>query len=104
MRSGIDPIEALNKLKDRLITIQIHDLNELTPEGHDVPWGTGAGRTAKFIEEIHRLGIRPTMFGLEYSYDWFESMPEIAQCIDFFNKISIKLNKGTAISQFRSTV
>jgi type 1 glutamine amidotransferase/sugar phosphate isomerase/epimerase len=91
MRSGIDPIKALNTLKDRLITIQMHDLNELSPEGHDVPWGTGAGRTKEFIEEIHRLGIRPTMFGLEYSYNWFESMPEIAQCIGFFNKMSMEL-------------
>jgi len=93
MRSGIDPIKALNTLKDRLITIQMHDLHELSPEGHDVPWGTGAGKTKEFIEQIHRIGISPTMFGLEYSYNWFESMPEIAQCIDFFNKISIHLSK-----------
>ncbi|HUU20015.1 MAG TPA: ThuA domain-containing protein [Sedimentisphaerales bacterium] len=93
MRSGIDPIKAVNTLKDRLITVQMHDLHELSPEGHDVPWGTGVGKTEQFIEEIHRLGIRPTMFGLEYSYDWFESMPEIARCIDFFNKVSKKLAK-----------
>ena len=91
MRSGINPIKALNTLKDRLITIQMHDLNELSPEGHDVPWGTGAGKTKEFIEEIHRLGIRPTMFGLEYSYNWFESMPDITRCIDFFNEISMEL-------------
>ena len=45
MRSGIDPIEAVRTLKQRLITVQMHDLNELTPTGHDVPWGTGAGKT-----------------------------------------------------------
>jgi type 1 glutamine amidotransferase/sugar phosphate isomerase/epimerase len=96
MRSGIDPIKAISTLKERLITIQMHDLNELSPEGHDVPWGTGAGKTKRFIEEIFRLGIRPIMFGLEYSYDWFDSMPEIAECIEFFNKVSMELsNKGT---------
>ena len=93
MRSGIDPIKAVNTLKDRLITVQMHDLHELSPEGHDVPWGSGVGRTEQFINQIHRLGIRPTMFGLEYSYNWFESMPEIARCIDFFNKVSMKLAK-----------
>jgi len=93
MRSGIDPIKAVNTLKDRLLTVQMHDLHELSPEGHDVPWGTGVGKTGQFIEEIHRLGIRPTMFGLEYSYNWFESMPEIARCIDFFNRMSMKLAK-----------
>ncbi|MBN1807037.1 MAG: ThuA domain-containing protein [Sedimentisphaerales bacterium] len=93
MRSGIDPIKALNILKDRLITVQMHDLNELSPEGHDVPWGTGIGKTEQFIKEIHRLGIKPTMFGLEYSYNWYESMPEISQCIGFFNKTAMKLAK-----------
>ncbi len=93
MRSGIDPVKAVNTLKERLITVQMHDLNEITAEGHDVPWGTGAGKTEKFIEEIHRLGIKPTMFGLEYSYNWFESMPEITQCIDFFNKTSMRLQQ-----------
>jgi sugar phosphate isomerase/epimerase len=91
MRSGIDPIRAVRALKDRLITVQMHDLHELTADGHDVPWGTGAGRTREFIEEIKRFGIRPTMFGLEYSYNWFESMPEISQCIDFFNNVSVQL-------------
>jgi sugar phosphate isomerase/epimerase len=93
MRSGIDPIEAVNTLKDRLITVQMHDLNELSTEGHDVPWGTGAGQTERFVREIHRLGIKPTMFGLEYSYNWFESTPEVARCIDFFNKVSLQLTK-----------
>ncbi len=93
MRSGIDPIKAVKVLKERLITLQMHDLNELSPEGHDVPWGTGVGKTGQFIKEIHRLGIKPTMFGLEYSYNWFESMPEISRCIDFFNKVSMELSK-----------
>lgn len=91
MRSGIDPVKAINTLKGRLLTVQMHDLHELSPEGHDVPWGTGVGKTGQFIEEIHRLGIRPTMFGLEYSYDWFDSMPEIAACIEFFNKVSMQI-------------
>jgi sugar phosphate isomerase/epimerase len=91
MRSGIDPIKALHTLKDRLITVQMHDLHELTPRGHDVPWGTGVGKTGEFLREMRRLGIKPTMFGLEYSYNWLESLPDIARCVEFFNKTSIKL-------------
>lgn len=91
MRSGIDPIQAVRMLKDRLITVQMHDMHEKGPEGHDVPWGTGVGRTGEFIAEIRRLGIRPTMFGLEYSHDWLESMPKIAECIAFFNNASMPL-------------
>jgi len=91
MRSGVDPIEAVNVLKDRLITVQMHDLHERSAEGHDVPWGTGVGKSRKFIEQIRQLGVKPTMFGLEYSYNWLASMPEVAQCIDFFNKVSLEL-------------
>jgi sugar phosphate isomerase/epimerase/type 1 glutamine amidotransferase len=91
IRSGLDPIEGLRTLGNRVLTLQLHDLHELTPDGHDVPWGSGAGRTKEVLREIHRLGIRPTMFGLEYSYDWFDSMPEMAESAAFFNRVSLDL-------------
>jgi type 1 glutamine amidotransferase/sugar phosphate isomerase/epimerase len=94
MRAGIDPIKAMNTLKDRLITVQMHDLHQLSAEGHDVPWGTGVGNTEQFLQEMHRLGITPTLFGLEYSYNWLESMPDIARCIEFFNRTSLQLAKS----------
>ncbi|MBM4153755.1 MAG: TIM barrel protein [Lentisphaerae bacterium] len=96
MRSGIDPIEGLRTLGKRLITVQVHDLHELTPQGHDVPWGTGAGRTAEFLREMHRLGVRPTMIGLEYSYNWLESLPDIARCVEFVNTLGLQLAGGRA--------
>ena len=94
IRAGIDPIAGLETLGNRLITIQMHDLNERSSKGHDVPWGTGAGGVEKLLKECHRLGIKPTMFGLEYSYDWYDSMPEIAQSVKFFNTVSLKLAAG----------
>jgi len=93
MRDGIDPIVALNTLKDRLITVQLHDLNESTATGHDVPWDTGVGKTEQFIKEVHRLGIKPTMWGLEYSYNFLESTPEVAKCVEFFNNLSLQIAK-----------
>lgn len=94
MRSGLDPLQGVRALKDRLITVQMHDLHAAGAEGHDVPWGTGVGKTGELIREFHRLGIRPTMFGLEYSYNWLESMPEIARCIEFFNTLSLQAGGG----------
>ena len=69
----------------------MHDLHARSADGHDVPWGTGVGNTTAFLKELHRLRIRPTMFGLEYSYNWLESMPDIAKCITFFNQVSLEL-------------
>lgn len=91
LRSGIDPIGAVRTLGDRLITVQLHDLNTRTSEGHDVPWGTGEGRTEELLLELHRMGRRPTMFGLEYSHNFLASMPEVAKCVEFFDRLSLRL-------------
>ena len=94
MRSGIDPVEGLKTLGNRLIAIQMHDLDNRSEDGHDVPWGTGAGGAEDILREMRRLHIKPTMFGMEYSYDWYDSMPEIAESVDFFNSVSLQLTSG----------
>lgn len=91
MRAGVDPIQAIRTLKDRLLTVQMHDLHAKGSEGYDVPWGTGVGQSGEFFRELHRLGVQPTMIGLEYSRDWFESLPKLAQCIEFYNATVLKL-------------
>jgi sugar phosphate isomerase/epimerase len=91
LRSGIDPIEALRILKDRIHVVHMHDLHEPGGHGHDVPWGTGIGKSAECFRELHRLGVKPTMIGIEYAHDWMESMPKIAKSIEFFNETTLKL-------------
>lgn len=93
LRSGLDPVAAVSTIGGRLFVVQLHDLHELSPEGHDVPWGTGAGRTREFLAEVHRQGIKPKMFGLEYSYDWMDSMPEVEQSARFFDQVTLELVK-----------
>ena len=77
--------ETVAMLRERLIILQVHDLNKLT--------GISAGKIAPLLEEIHRLGVKPTMFSVEYPPDGSISMPRIAQGIDLFNKVSIQLAK-----------
>ena len=55
-RSGIKPVDGVRLLGPRLLSLNVKDLNELGPEGHDVPWGTGKGEMAEMLREIHRLG------------------------------------------------
>jgi sugar phosphate isomerase/epimerase len=88
IRAGVDPIEGIRKLGDRLITIQPHDLNDLSAEAHDVPWGTGKAEFKKMLQELHRLGIKPTLIGLEYSYDFLDNMPEMVDSVEFFNRVT----------------
>ncbi|MHC1768233.1 MAG: ThuA domain-containing protein [Verrucomicrobiia bacterium] len=93
LRAGIDPIEGVRKLGDRLITIQMHDLNSVETDGHDVIWGTGVGRSAELIRTIQEMGVQPVMWGLEYSYNWLESMPELARCTEFFHGLALDMAK-----------
>jgi type 1 glutamine amidotransferase/sugar phosphate isomerase/epimerase len=91
MRGGIDPVAGIRKLGQRLITIQMHDLHELSPQGHDVPWGTGAAPVEKMIREMHRLKTKPTMIGLEYSYNFDDNQAEVERTAAWFNELSLTL-------------
>jgi sugar phosphate isomerase/epimerase len=85
MRSGINPVEALKKLEGRIINLHFKDLNEYGMKGHDVPWGTGVGDAKAMLAEVYRQKLK-AFFAVEYEYNWENSLPEIAQCVAFFDK------------------
>ena len=90
MRSGLNPIECLKKLEGRIISFHFKDLNQLGRGAHDVPWGTGAGDAKGMLAEIHRQGIK-AVFSIEYEHNWNNSLPEIAKCVEFFDKTAAEL-------------
>lgn len=93
LRYGIDPIKAVRALKGRLLAVQLHDTSKRGADGHDVVWGAGVGQIQRVLQEIQRLGIKPTMFGLEYSTDGFLAKSEAAECVAWFEKASLQLAK-----------
>ena len=90
MRSGLNPIECLKKLEGRIISFHFKDLNQMGGGAHDVPWGTGAGDAKGMLTEIHRQGIK-AVFSIEYEHNWDKSLPEIAKCVEFFDKTAVEL-------------
>jgi sugar phosphate isomerase/epimerase len=90
MRSGINPIEALKKLEGKIISLHFKDLNEMGPKGHDVPWGTGKGDVKAMLQEICRQKFKG-VFSIEYEYHWKTSLPEIAKCVEYFDKVAAEL-------------
>ncbi|MCL2117984.1 MAG: ThuA domain-containing protein [Planctomycetaceae bacterium] len=91
MRSGVDPVEAARILKDRLMVVQVHDLDEFSPNGTDVLWGTGIGKTREFFGELYQLGVRPLDVDVEYSLHFEDNMDECRKCIEFFNETVEKI-------------
>jgi len=91
VRSGLKPLECLKKLEGRIISFHFKDLVSDPKEGyHDVPWGTGVCDVKGMLAEIHRQGIK-AVFSIEYEHHWDNSLPEIAQCVAYFDKIAAEL-------------
>jgi type 1 glutamine amidotransferase/sugar phosphate isomerase/epimerase len=95
-RNGIDPANAIKLIGKKLRTIQVHDLNVVSKEGHDVPWGTGKSNLKEVFELLADKGLKPTLIGLEYSYNWGNSLPDIQRSKQFFDRtvINIAVNKN----------
>jgi sugar phosphate isomerase/epimerase len=90
MRSGLDPLECLKKLQGHIICLHFKDLNEMGPKAHDVPWGTGIGKSRELMAELKRQHFHGA-FCVEYEYHWENSSPEIAQCVKFWNATCAEL-------------
>ena len=110
LRSGLDPLECLKKLEGRVICLHFKDLVPEEPKAqeqaatknkkkseskamHDVPWGTGVGNVKAQMAELKRQGFRGA-FCVEYEYHWENSMPEVAECVKFFNATCAELAKA----------
>jgi len=89
MRSGIRPLDAVRKLKGRIVSFHFKDLNQMGG-GHDVPWGTGEGDVEAVLVELHEQGFKG-VFSIEYEHNWENSLPEIAQCVVWFDKTAARL-------------
>jgi sugar phosphate isomerase/epimerase len=93
-RSGLNPLESLKKLEGRIVSLHFKDLNVQGPDAHDLPWGTGVCDVKAMLGELHRQGFKG-VFSIEYEYNWDNSLPEIAQCVGYFDKIAAELASGT---------
>jgi sugar phosphate isomerase/epimerase len=110
LRSGLDPVECLKKLEGRVICLHFKDLvpeetkaqNKAPATGkkkseskqmHDVPWGTGVGNIKAQMAELKRQHFHGA-YCVEYEYHWENSMPEIAECVKFWNATCAELAKS----------
>ena len=92
MRSGVNPLEALRKLEGRIISFHFKDLNQFGErKAHDVVWGTGKANVKALLEELYAQHFRG-VFSIEYEYHWENSVPEIRQCVEYFNSLAGQLN------------
>lgn len=93
-RSGLDPLECLKKLEGKVLDCHFKDLNAKEAKAHDVPWGSGVNKADELLKELHRQGFRGPIM-IEYEHNWGKAMPEIKQCIEYFQK-TVRELRGNA--------
>lgn len=92
-REGLNQIDCLKKLDGRLISLHFKDIAEKKAgeaEQHDVIWGKGILDVKEMLKELKRQNFKG-VFSIEYEYNWDNSVPDIKQCIDYFNQVADEL-------------
>lgn len=82
VRSGIKPVDALRVLKGRVLSSHLKDINTFTPDGKDVPFGTGIADVRGMLDELRRQKFDGVL-SIEYEANWENSVPDIAQCVGY---------------------
>ncbi|MGA2866587.1 MAG: TIM barrel protein [Verrucomicrobiota bacterium] len=82
LRSNLNPLDCLRLLQGRIISSHLKDLNQMGPDAHDVPFGTGVADIPALLDELKRQGFAGNL-SIEYEYHWENSTPDVAQCIGF---------------------
>jgi sugar phosphate isomerase/epimerase len=99
LRSGLTPLDCIKKLEGRIISFHFKDLNKAAPDAHDVPWGTGVCNVKGMLAEIHRQKLK-AVFSAEYEYHWENSLPDLAKCVAYFDRVAMELD---AMEQHQSS-
>jgi len=82
VRSGIKPVDALKILRGHIISSHLKDLNEFSPNGHDVPAGTGVSDIPAVLNALHSMGFTGNI-SIEYEYHMEDSLAEVSQSIGY---------------------
>ena len=91
VRSGLEPVEMLERIGARAKTFHLKDLDDFgVRAARDVIWGQGEGRIAEILIEVKRQGLKP-YFGIEWERT-ADSEPAIhAQSVAFLEQVAEQL-------------
>jgi sugar phosphate isomerase/epimerase len=78
VRSGLDPVECIQKLNGHVISLHFKDLNEKSPKAHDVIWTTGVSNMEGVLKELKKQKFQG-LFSAEYEHNWQNSVPDLTQ-------------------------
>ncbi len=90
-RSGLDPVESLRKVKDRLLSFHLKDIAKKNePNCRNTVFGEGEGDFAKVLQELKRLGYRG-LTTIDFEYDTPALQEDMARNVDYVENQAKKL-------------
>ncbi len=82
VQSGLRPVDCLKILEGHIISVHLHDMNEMNPRCHDVPAGTGVSDVPAILAELKRQNFAGNI-SIEYEYNWTKNLADVTQSITF---------------------
>ena len=82
IQSGLKPVDCLKILQGHIVSVHLHDMNEMSPRCHDVPAGSGVSNVPGIIRELKRQSFDGHI-SIEYEYNWNHNLGDVSQSIGF---------------------
>ena len=94
-RQGLDEMECLRRVGDRLITFHFKDIapkREGEAEQTDVIWGTGCLKLKQILQHLRDMKWKGYL-AVEYEANWLNSVPDIRKSLQYFESLSEEVLK-----------
>ena len=89
VQSGLKPVDCLKILQGHIISVHLHDMNEVSPQAHDIPTGTGVSDVPGILDELKRQDFKGNI-SIEYEYNWTNNVVDAAQAVGFVRGYGVK--------------
>ena len=92
LRSGLNPLECLRKLKGKITGFHIKDLKK-SGNGYDANCVFGAGEVgiAEVMKEAATYNLKDMPFSIEFEAVWDSNQPLVAECVKYFDATAKKI-------------
>lgn len=91
-KSGINPLDAVKKLKGHILAIHLKDIAAYNdPKLRDVPIGTGVVKFPEIFRELKKQGFSGVIYIERDAEDLPSNLPSVIKTIDYYNKQVMKL-------------
>ncbi|MCX7817732.1 MAG: sugar phosphate isomerase/epimerase [Kiritimatiellae bacterium] len=86
VRSGLDPVAAIRRMKNRIRSVHLKDVVAAEPKARDVRFGEGIGRIREVIAELRALGYRGYVV-IEYENLSERVEEDVRHCVEFVRSL-----------------